>query len=54
MVTDDAGVTLTPAQVKNRRLRNLAVGLAIGALVVLFYVMTLAKLGGQGVVGTPN
>lgn len=51
---DDVRVALTPAQAKSRRLRNLAVGLAIGALVVLFYVLTLAKLGGQGVVTSPN
>ncbi len=49
-----APVALTPAQLRSRRHRNLAVGLIIGALVVLFYVMTFAKLGGQGVVSTPN
>ena len=39
------GVTLTPQQVRSRRARNLAIGLAIGLLVVLFYVITIAKLG---------
>ena len=36
---------LTPAQLKSRRLRNIAIGVTIGVLVVLFYVMTIAKLG---------
>lgn len=54
MVRNDVRSALTPAQAKSRRLRNLAVGLAVGALVVLFYVLTLAKLGGQGVVNSPN
>lgn len=40
-------VVLTPQQAKSRRARNVAIGLLIGALVVLFYVITIAKLGGQ-------
>ena len=39
-------IILTPAQVKSRKARNLAIGLAIGFLVVLFYYVTIAKLGG--------
>ncbi len=62
MVTDgvdrrspaDGAVRLTPAQLRSRRLRNIALGLTIALLVVLFYVMTLAKLGGSGVISTPN
>jgi hypothetical protein len=38
-------VTLTPEQAKSRRARNVAIGLLVGALVVLFYVITIAKLG---------
>ena len=30
-----------------RRKRSIALGLALGALVVLFYVLTIAKLGLQ-------
>ena len=41
------GITLTPAQVRSRRARNLAIGLAVGALVMLFYVITIAKLGSR-------
>jgi hypothetical protein len=41
------GVTLTPEQQRSRRARNLAIGLAVGALVLLFYVVTIAKLGSR-------
>ena len=37
--------TLSPAQQRSRRLRNVALALAIAVLVVLFYVMTIAKMG---------
>ena len=43
----DDGVVLTPQQAKNRRARNIAIGIAIAALVVLVYVLTIAKLGGH-------
>lgn len=39
-------VELTEAQKKSRRSRNLALGLALAGLVVLFYLVTLAKIGG--------
>ena len=32
---------------KRRRARSVAIGLALTALVVLFYVLTIAKLGPQ-------
>jgi len=38
-------VQLTPEQIKSRRARNVAIALAVCALVVLFYVVTIAKLG---------
>ena len=38
---------LTPGQAKSRKARNIAIGLAIGFMVVLFYVVTIAKLGGN-------
>lgn len=37
--------TLSPSQLRSRRLRNVALALAIAVLVVLFYVMTIAKMG---------
>ena len=39
------GLVLTPAQARSRRARNVAIGLLVGGLVVLFYVITIAKLG---------
>ena len=36
---------LTPQQAKSRRMRNVAIGLSIGFMVVLFYVVTIVKLG---------
>ncbi|MGF9693131.1 MULTISPECIES: hypothetical protein [unclassified Rhizobium] len=38
-------VKITDAQKKSRRGRNIALGLVLAALVVLFYVVTLIKLG---------
>jgi hypothetical protein len=39
------GIVLTPQQVRSRRNRNVAIGLAIGLFVILIFVVTLAKLG---------
>ena len=39
------GVVLTPAQQKARRQRNIAIGLAVAFLCVLFYAVTIVKLG---------
>jgi hypothetical protein len=39
------GIVLTPKQLRNRRLRNIAIGLSIGLLAVLFYAITIVKLG---------
>ncbi|WP_157895537.1 hypothetical protein [Rhizobium sp. LCM 4573] len=36
------------AQKKSRRNRNVALGVVLAALVVLFYVITLVKIGGLG------
>lgn len=41
----DGGVVLTPEQVRSRRNRNIAIGLAVAFFVLLFYVVTIAKLG---------
>lgn len=38
-------VTLTEAQRKARRSRSLAIGIALGVLVIVFYVATIAKFG---------
>ncbi len=49
---DTDGVRLTPEQLKSRRQRNIAIGLAVGFFVLLFYAVTIAKLG-PGVVSRP-
>jgi hypothetical protein len=38
-------IKLTPEQEKRRRQRNIAIALAVGALVVIFYAITVVKLG---------
>ncbi|SIP97502.1 hypothetical protein SAMN05880590_101544 [Rhizobium sp. RU35A] len=38
----------TEAQKKSRRGRNVALGVVLAALVALFYVVTIIKLGGMG------
>ena len=44
-VSQDDGIVLTPAQQRSRRLRNIAIGLAIAVFVGLIYVVTIAKIG---------
>ncbi len=39
------GRPLTPQQIRNRRLRNIAIGLAVAFLAVLFYAITIVKIG---------
>ncbi|MGE3146533.1 MAG: CoxF protein [Pseudorhodoplanes sp.] len=40
---DGEGVTLTEEQLKARRARSVAIAIALVALVILFYVVTLVK-----------
>ena len=37
------GIVLTEEQKRSRRARSIAIALALGALVVLFYVVTLVE-----------
>ena len=37
------GIVLTEEQKRSRRARSIAIALAVGALVVLFYIVTLVK-----------
>jgi len=39
------GIKLTPEQQKKRRGRSIAIAVVLVALVVLFYVVTIVKLG---------
>lgn len=48
---DEKGVVLTPEQQRARRSRSIALALALVALVVLFYIVTLVK--GPGVLVRP-
>ncbi|MHA7970069.1 hypothetical protein [Rhizobium sp. CAU 1783] len=41
-------VKLNDAQKKSRRGRNIALGLVLAALVVIFYAVTLIKIGNVG------
>lgn len=41
------GIRLTEADLRRRRARSLAIALALGFLVLLFYAVTIAKLGPQ-------
>jgi hypothetical protein len=45
------GIVLTPAQKKSRRERSIAIALALGVLVVLFFAVTMVK--GPGVLVRP-
>ena len=47
------GRRLTPEEAKSRRARNIAIAIGIGFLIVLFYVVTIVKLG-VGVVVRPS
>ena len=51
-MSDDDGIRQTEEQKKRQRNRSLAIGLAIAGLVLLFYVITLVKMG-PGVLNRP-
>ena len=42
---DKDGIVLTEEQKRRRRARSIAIAVALGALVLLFYVVTIVKLG---------
>jgi thiol:disulfide interchange protein len=44
----DNGIVLTEEQKRRRRARNIAIALALGVLVVLFYALTIIKVGQTG------
>ena len=45
------GIVLSEEQKRSRRARSIAIALALGALVILFYVITLVK--GPAVLNRP-
>jgi hypothetical protein len=50
-MTED-GVRLTEKQLRRRRARSVAIAVALAVLVVLFYAVTIVRLGGN-VAGRP-
>jgi hypothetical protein len=48
----DDGIVLTEEQKRRRRARSIAIACVLGALVLLFYVLTIVKLG-PGVMNRP-
>lgn len=51
-MSDKDLITLSDKQKKARRSRNIAIGLALAVLVVIFYIATIAKFG-PGVLDRP-
>jgi high-affinity K+ transport system ATPase subunit B len=47
MAKEDKGIVLTEAQRRRRRARNIAIACVLAGLVVLFYLITVFKLGGN-------
>lgn len=41
------GITLTPEQKRRQRIRSIAIGWGLAALVVIFFLATLIRLGGN-------
>lgn len=46
-VAQPEGVRLTETQLRRRRARSIAIGLSLGALVILFWAVTIVRLGGN-------
>lgn len=46
-MNDEPPLRWSPEQLKRRGQRNLALALVLGALVALFFVITVTKLGGN-------
>ena len=49
---ENNGIVLTEEQKRQRRRRSIAIALSLGALVLLFYIVTMVKLG-PGVLRRP-
>jgi len=47
----EPGIRLTEQQLRARRARSIAIAIALGVLVILFYIVTLVK--GPGVLHRP-
>ena len=51
-MTEPNEIQLTTIQKKRQRTRNIAIALTLGVLVVIFYIVTIVKLG-PGVLDRP-
>ncbi|WP_378943887.1 hypothetical protein [Mesorhizobium sp. ANAO-SY3R2] len=51
-MSDNDLITLSDKQKKARRSRNIAIGLALAVLVIIFYIATIAKFG-PGIMDRP-
>ena len=51
-LTPEPGIVLTEEHKRRRRARSIAIALTLGALVLLFYIVTIVKLG-PGVLNRP-
>ena len=49
---EDNGIVLNAEQKRRQRARSIAIALSLGALVLLFYLVTIVKLG-PGVLNRP-
>jgi hypothetical protein len=49
---NEPGIVLTEEQKRRRRARSIAIGLTLGVLVLLVYIVTVVKLG-PGVLNRP-
>lgn len=47
------GIVMTPEQKRRQRNRSLAIALVLAGFVILFYVVTLVKLGPQVIMSRP-
>lgn len=47
------GVRLTPEQKRRQRARSIAIAVVLVALVVLFYVVTIVKMGPGAITNRP-
>jgi hypothetical protein len=47
MAENDKGIRLTEAQRRRRRGRFIAIAVTLGVLALLFYAVTIARLGGN-------
>jgi len=46
-MNDEDGIRLSAEQTQKRRTRSIAIALILAGLVVLFYAVTVVKLGGN-------